>query len=423
MKEYKLLQGDCLEQLKRLPDNSIDSIITDPPAGIGFMGKKWDGDKGGKKQWIAWMEEVFIEVLRVLKPGAAGLVWALPRNSHWTGSALEDAGFEIRDVVQHVFGSGFPKSHNIGKSVDKKLGNDRDVVGENPNARPNSHLGKDTNSQWKVSPYDPLTKGTSEWEGWGTGLKPSSEFWWLIRKPLSEKTIVDNVLKWGVGGLNIDASRIGSESVPQKNHKGNVWGEKEKDYKNLNWTYKQGRFPSHLIHDGSEEVLEEFAKAGVSKSSKSISNRKSYKDTGTSYIMPRVNNVNEGHNDKGTPARFFYCAKPSSREKNLGLDEFEDKVIKGRDEGQDERNTPYKKRTSPQKNIHPTVKSIKLMNYLITMITPPNGIVLDPFMGSGSTGIAARLNGNRFIGIDLEKEYIDIAEARINNYEKYRQFL
>ena len=434
-KKFKLLNGDCLEQLKKLPSNSIDSVVTDVPAGISFMNKKWDDDKGGRDHWIKWMSEVFEEVLRVLKPGAYGLVWTLPRTSHWTGIALEDAGFEIRDQISHLFGSGFPKSYNIGKAVDKKLGNDREEIGKNPN-----HRKLTTTNGMVGEPHSGdgiKTKGTSQWEGFGSGLKPSREDWWLCRKPLSEKTIVDNVLKWGVGGINIDGSRIEIKEnvdfdnvIKTKIQDTEVYNlglnNKENEHSAYN---KQGRFPSHTLHDGSEEVLEEFAKAGVSKGGKGVRGIGKQKQQlyggGKGYLSEKmITGQTIGYDDGGgTPARFFYCSKPSTKERNMGMDEFEEKRIEGRDIGQDERNVPHKKRISPQKNNHPTIKSVKLMNYLINLVTPPNGIVLDPFMGSGTTGISSLLNGNRFIGIEMEEEYIKIAEARILAYEKYRRFL
>lgn len=206
----RLMHGDCLEQLKTLADNSVDSLVTDPPAGIAFMGKEWDKDKGGRKEWVSWMTGVMSEALRVMKPGAHGLVWALPRTSHWTATALEDAGFEVRDVITHLFGSGFPKSLDVSKAIDKAAGAEREVVGENPNHRGESQT---RNMYTKALGQDgsvtaPATDDVKKWQGWGTALKPASEHWILVRKPCSEKTVAANVIKWGTGALNIDASRI-----------------------------------------------------------------------------------------------------------------------------------------------------------------------------------------------------------------------
>jgi len=342
----QLILGDCIEVLKTLPDNSIDSVVTDPPYHLtsivkrfgkpgsapakdkdglfkrqskGFMGQEWDGGD------IAFRTEVWEECLRVLKPGGHLLAFSASRNYHRMGVAIEDAGFEIRDQLQWIYGSGFPKSHNIGKAVDKKLGNERKVVGENPNHRTSSALYELGFQDGKGDGQ--ITKGNSEWEGWGTALKPAHEPIVMARKPLSEKTIVGNVLKHGTGGINIDESRI---------------------------TYQQeeGRFPSNIIL--SEEAAE---------------------------------NLDQHQKDT---SKFFYVAKPSKKEKDLGID----------------------------KNNHPTVKPIKLMEYLIKLVTPKGGTTLDPFMGSGTTGIAALTNGFNFIGIEMGEEYMDIAEQRINAWTK-----
>jgi hypothetical protein len=210
-----LLEGDCLEHLKELETNQFDALLTDPPAGISFMGKEWDDDKGGRDHWVSWMSDVMRECLRVLKPGAHGLVWAIPRTSHWTATALELAGFEIRDVVTHLFGSGFPKSLDISKAIDKSKGAEREVVGKKPIAYADSNCWSEPNKnvdvggfgsndncygndseEWSVknNPITaPATDLAKQWQGWGTALKPASEHWILIRKPLSEKTVAKNV--------------------------------------------------------------------------------------------------------------------------------------------------------------------------------------------------------------------------------------
>jgi hypothetical protein len=212
-----LLVGDNAIWLKKIPDNSIDSIVTDPPAGISFMGRGWDTDKGGRDHWIAWMQEVATECKRVLKPGGHAFVWAIPRTSHWTATAWENAGFEIRDVVAHIFGSGFPKSLNIGKAVDKLQGNEREDLGEHPTINGTGKKWRKNGSEIEYVENSPhLTKGTSEWEGWGTALKPAREDWLLMRKPLSEKTVAENCLKWGTGGINIDESRVDYQSEADK---------------------------------------------------------------------------------------------------------------------------------------------------------------------------------------------------------------
>ena len=195
-----------------LPENSVDSIVCDPPAGIGFMGKSWDGDKGGRKQWIAWLVETMAASYAALKPGGHALVWAIPRTSHWTMTALEEMGFEIRDVVTHLFGTGFPKSANVSKLIDKTLGAEREVIGENPNHRSDSGVNYEgTYAGGNTGAAEVTAPGSSEaaqWEGFGTALKPAAEFWILCRKPLSEKTIAKNVMRWGTGALNIDVCRV-----------------------------------------------------------------------------------------------------------------------------------------------------------------------------------------------------------------------
>lgn len=206
-----LLRGDCFEVLQTIKNNSVDSLVTDPPAGISFMGKEWDHHKGGRKEWVAWMEGVMRECIRVMKPGAHGLVWALPRTSHWTATALEDAGFEIRDVVTHLFGSGFPKSLNVGRQT-----------------------------------------GIKEHEGLGTALKPASEHWILIRKPCSEKTVAANVLKWGTGALNIDASRIATDDLKGKVYNNNNTGWKCTSAPSTVHGHPTGRFPANLVLSHSE---------------------------------------------------------------------------------------------------------------------------------------------------------------------------
>ena len=349
----KLINGDCLDELKKLEDNSIDACITDPPAGISFMNKSWDHDKGGRDEWMRWMTMVFTEVLRVLKPGGHSLVWSIPRTSHWTAMSLENAGFEIRDCVYHLQGQGFPKSHNIGKKI-------------------------------------------KEYDGYGSQLKPAVECWWLIRKPF-KGSIVDNVLKYGTGALNIDKSRTENDGTSAGHRTCNIFeqeqisgGNGSPDY----FQHKLGRFPANLIHDGSLEIQE---------------------------------------------ARFFYCTKTSTGERNTGCKEMEDvigdisniagKRLKCRTCGKWYITSDNCKCEKPDwimpvtKNNHPTVKSVKLMSYLINLIMPPNGIVLDPFMGSGTTGIAALLNGYDFIGIEKQEEYMLIAEARINKYEEFRKYL
>lgn len=397
----EIYNSDCLEALKELKDNSIDSLVTDPPAGISFMNKDWDKNKGGRDSWIDWMSTVMKEVLRVLKPGAHGFVWAIPRTSHWTATALENAGFEIRDVVTHLFGSGFPKSHNISKGIDKKFGKERELgptVGE-LNGRNISNHKKNHFILSKVNGWDkkitkPSTDQAKQWDGWGTALKPASEHWILIRKPF-KGTVVDNVLRHGTGGINIDESRVEVDKedpnwrpndTVQTGGETSIFGigggKFRKD--NLN---TQGRFPANLILDEEAgEMLDEQSGVLGNGYRPNSDNHNATNVYGRNSLLEsktiRKNKVT--FNDKGGASRFFYTAKASKRERGEG-------------------------------NSHPTVKPLKLMQYLIKMITPKDGTVLDPFMGSGTTGVAALDLGYDFIGIEQSEEYYKIANNRIEN--------
>ncbi len=437
MTKFKTWQGDCIEVLKTKPTNSVDSLVTDPPAGISFMGKAWDSDKGGRDEWIAWMEAVSREMLRVMKPGAHGFVWALPRTSHWTAFALERAGFEIRDIVHHLFGSGFPKSMDISKAIDKAAGAEREVVGSkigSPGyAKPSldgqmggafalhghslaelytlrdqgiektidnrniaaaiargERMRNDANPHAITAPATPEAK---QWQGYGTALKPAAEHWILVRKPLGEKTVAKNVLKHGTGGLNIDASRIGGDGKIQKRpppsgnpapgHHNNDGPTKDtwRDSADKGWIHPwesnpQGRFPAHLVLSGdAPEELDRQSGVSTSTQGKKAGGKTFHGVEYESKDRPQFG-------DTGGASRFFYVAKASKKDK--GAD-----------------------------NTHPTVKNTALMRYLITMITPPGGIVLDPFMGSGSTGVAALKAGFRFFGIEQQAEYHTIAERRL----------
>lgn len=416
----KIIHGDAIEQLRLIPDNYFDSIVTDPPAGISFMNKKWDSDKGGRAQWIKWLSDVFIEAKRTLKPGGHALVWALPRTSHWTGMALEDAGFEVRDIVHHIFGSGFPKSLNIGKAVDSLQGNERKIIDTKDVGRDITNGGyKDAKSERKIMD---ITKGTSAWEGWGTALKPAVECWWLVRKPLSEKTVAENVLKWGVGGLNIDGCRVNYQN--DKDMESARYGT-QADIKGGHFVGANGilaknvlsstvgRFPANLIHDGSDEVLAEFAKAGNCKGmSGGGAKDKEKKDNWAIQQFNRQLVKEEWiRGDSGSPARFFYCAKPSRSERDRGLDQFDTKEI-ANNTGNNHFIAPLGRETKYRNN-HPTVKAQALMKYLIKMITPPGGIVLDMFAGSGSTLVAADDMGFGYVGIEQDIDNCGIAEQRL----------
>ena len=499
----KILCGDSLEVLKDFEDNYFDSVVTDPPYGLAFMGKKWDYDVPQVELWK--------EVYRVLKPGGHILSFAGSRTYHRMAVNIEDAGFEIRDMLGWLYGSGFPKSHNIGKAVDKINGrfynntfkeycnkkrinkkysfNDinklmgvavtgggfaSSILGDkSKNTLPTKQnykklknildlddrfddlinkaeaerevVGKKTSGigtafgegEWKSGKAEevditiPKTEQAKQWEGWGTALKPAHEPIVMARKPFNT-SVAENVLTHGTGGINIDECRIGyrneddlDKAIEKRKSFANTGGGHQTQYvggelKNpIDTTQSintQGRFPANIIHDGSEEVLEIFPETSPSKRHY----RTSPKNKNVCYGVYNENNTIRGHNDEGTAARFFYCAKASKAERNMGLDELSTKQTTGGGGGignyLDDINSAsgkYGSEKAPQKNYHPTVKPIKLMEYLVRLVTPKEGIVLEPFAGSGTTLIACKQQGFNYIGIEREQEYCDIAEARL----------
>jgi DNA modification methylase len=412
-----LLLGDNIESLKALEANSVDSVVTDPPYALNFMNKKWDASVPSVDFWR--------EVYRVLKPGGHVLSFGGTRTYHRMTVNIEDAGFEIRDQIMWLYGSGFPKSHNIGKSVDKIRGNDREVVGER-RADDITSGNMHANNKGQSTIID-ITKGTSEWEGWGTALKPANEPICVARKPLSEKTIVENVLRWGTGGINIDGCRVegaygtGQNEIMERD--ADIFNDGENKMtghkKKIMVSNKEGRFPANLILDEEAgQVLDEQS-GPTSQGHWPKGKTKGFGDFGGGEATYEGVGPKDKNKDKHGASRFFYQAKVGKKERNIGLDAFEDKTIH-------DDNNKYgidKFNTKPKKNNHPTVKPINLMAYLCRLITPPNGIVLDPFMGSGSTGIAAKLEGFDFIGMELDEDYFKIASARVESYEKYRDLL
>jgi len=458
--------GDCLEVLKTIPDNSIDSVVTDPPYGLGFMNKEWDSPeklraltqresdrsterkaegksptdapfsksvppglaiKGAKEgKWFQeWCELWAVECLRILKPGGHILSFSAPRTYHRMATAFEDAGFEIRDQLMWVFGSGFPKSHNIGKAIDKIEGNEREVVGER---KVLDMTGGNYKNSFGESNKDYFfTKGNNDWEGWGTALKPAHEPIVMARKPLSEKSIAENVLKHGTGGINIDGSRIEMKDKgninfdrprvrkDQKEYFGNHLPDgyfKNEDFKEYN---EAGRFPANIIFDEEAgQLLDE--QSGKSKTKANKNYKHSNTETESNTFTGRGNYT--PREDEGGASRFFYCPKAAKSDRNEGLDDFEKKGNKfmATKNGTGETSKGMERfTTEPKANHHPTVKPTDLMRYLINLVTPPNGTILDPFMGSGSTGKAAVRCGVNFIGIEKEQEYMDIASARIEH--------
>ena len=457
----KLHNGDCLNVLKMMAEDEVfvDSIVTDPPYELGFMGRSWDSTG------IAFQKETWELCFKVLKPGGHLLAFSGSRTYHRMAVAIEDAGFEIRDQVMWLYGSGFPKSMNIGKSLDKKLGNEREVVGtlkSKQDIRSGNYVGTatDTNEYSRID--IPITEGNSEWEGWGTALKPAHEPLVLARKPLSEKSVVDNVLKHRTGGINIDECRVEgndakypdsnpdfrdqgrqskenmgidklsfgqTENVKRKKvvrksrDENGVWTDDNSGMKSEGSEYAdadpRGRFPSNVMHDGSDAVKDIFPHTKSGKMKQHIEGGQ-YNVYGKMY--PRdVETIG----DEGSAARFFYCAKTSRAERNQGLDNLPTKKassMPGRrnpDDMKDSKidNDVTDRFVTEKKNIHPTVKPIKLMKYLCRLITPKGGTILDPFMGSGSTGMAAKEEKFDFVGIEKEEQYFNIATARIESVE------
>ena len=429
--------GDNLTVMKMFEDNCIDAIVTDPPAGINFMNRHWDSDKGGRDQWIEWMCGVSKECLRIAKPGAHALVWALPRTSHWTATAWENGGWECREVVNHIFGTGFPKSLNIGKQLDKSAGVEREIIGRDMNAyRPNAvKAHKDGQvAEFGLKPEGsglitaPATDAAKQWDDWGTALKPAHENWILLRKPV-EGTVAQNVLKYGTGGLNIGGCRIVTKDNTGRSQGSDIRGGSFvgsiKKSTLITESHKNGRFPSNVILDDSQCVLDQFptTKSGfMAKGTRRMNSESPDVNCYGAYKPDLVENDTYG--DAGSAARFFYCAKPSKQERNRGCEGLPDKsageCTGGRQEGSAGLDSPRAGagRTSGSKNHHPTLKSLALMGYLCRIVTPPNGIVLDPFAGSGSTCIAAMQEGFRYIGIEKEAEYVEIAEKRIAYWAK-----
>ena len=416
----RLHNGDCLNVLKMMIEDEVfvDSIVTDPPYELGFMGRSWDSTG------IAFQKKTWELCFKVLKPGGHLLAFSGSRTYHRMAVAIEDAGFEIRDQVMWLYGSGFPKSMNVGKALDKKLGNERESFGTKLKKAGDMRGGNYVKGGDYKSIEIEITKGNTEWEGWGTALKPAHEPLVLARKPLSENSVVDNVLKHRTGGINIDECRVEgndakypdtnpdfrdqgrqskenmgidklsfgqTENVKRKKvvrksrDENGVWTNDNSGMKAEGSEYAdadpRGRFPSNVMHDGSGSIKELFE-------------------------------------DK---SKYFYCAKTSKAERNQGLDNFikKNKVFNGQspNASKNMKGVEQKFTTKPSANIHPTVKPIKLMKYLCRLITPKGGTILDPFMGSGSTGMAAKEENFDFVGIEKEEEYFNIASARIESVD------
>ena len=401
-----LLKGNCLDTLKTLPDNSVDSIVTDPPYELGFMGKSWDNSG------IAYSTDLWAECLRVLKSGGHLLAFSGSRTYHRMVVAIEDSGFEIRDQIMWLYGSGFPKSLDVSKAIDKAAGHWRGKAGkESSVAIAKSGFGADG---WSPQTKEAQTPEAQQWQGWGTALKPAHEPIVVARKPLIG-TVANNVLTYGTGALNIDGSRVGTEartfnSKGIQSGSGNYVGDDWKPEKNP--VTVEGRWPANVIHDGSEEVLAGFPD---SKSTR-IGNSNNGKKGGLMFggSEQKLTERSHDYRDEGSAARFFYCAKASKSERNAGLEGLPERreSDRERDDGVGGDN-PRNRTNEARQNFHPTVKPLALMRYLIKLVTPPGGIVLDPFLGSGTTAVAATLEGFEWIGCEMTEDYFPIIEARV----------
>lgn len=425
--------GDCIEVLADFHEDSIDAIVTDPPYGLKFMGKKWDNvEYGFHREWAE-------QALRVLKPGGHLISFGGSRTYHWMAAAVEDAGFEIRDMIQWLYGQGFPKSMNVGKAIDKAQGvdhlkgfvNRRDgedsadkrYVDEgvtNFAARPGIRGGGSM-------PVEVETLEAVDWTGWGTALKPAQEPIVLARKPLIG-TVAENVLEHGTGALNIEASRVGTTkdipASPRRAEQGAAYGDLSNDPgTGTGFDKNVGRFPSNVILDpeAARQLDEQTgalksgkAAKGGHKRKESLGKTQAVYEGGVDGSMYRHEDAGELYGDSGGASRFFYNAKASKSEREGGLlgsipcdkcGEI-DTTYHTTDKG---------KQQKCVRNVHPTVKPVKLMEYLVRLVTPPDGVVLDPFLGSGTTGLAAVGLGFRFVGIEKDSDYLPLAEARIHN--------
>lgn len=396
-KPYTLHRGDCIAVMRGMADNSVDAVVTDPPYELGFMGKSWDASG------IAYNVELWREALRVLKPGGHLLAFSGARTQHRMVCAIEDAGFEIRDQIMWVYGSGMPKGEAWTQGKADKGGAESAAM---------------------------IAAG---YDGWArAGLKPAHEPICVARKPIIG-TVAANVLEYGTGAINIAACRVGTEDTRSASYKmtskgidggGFASGKMHTDGRDgsIIAGSECGRWPANLIHDGSAEVVSLFpAQAGASAPVRGTE--------ASAASVGRVTGERERvagvfHGDTGSAARFFYCAKASKSDRDSGLDGFAEKPTAFGNQAQAElrrgnlnhsAGNSGMNKVKMRANTHPTVKPTDLMAYLCRLVTPPGGVVLDPFMGSGSTGKAAMREGFQFVGIDLSEEYFPIAQARIEH--------
>ena len=386
-----IYNGDCREILPLLDAESFVSVVTDPPYGLSFMGKKWDYEVPSVAIWEA--------VFAALKPGGHLLSFAGTRTQHRMAVNIEDAGFEIRDMIAWVYGSGFPKSLDVSKAIDKAAGAEREVVGPDKwEGRRTEASGPDNGDncygQYGIPKGEtaPATEAARQWSGYGSALKPALEPITMARKPI-DGTLAANTLRHGCGGINVDGCRVGTDDVllfgSRQLGDGIKFGKCKPTTQGIQ--NPSGRWPANLIHDGSDEVVGCFPREagggfGVRGKGRSVYGGGLDNDTGQKV----------GFGDTGSAARFFYCAKASDRE-----------ILPA------EEHPLFKESYAAVNNTHPTVKPVDLMRWLIRLVTPPGGVLLEPFMGSGTTLMAARLEGRRAVGIEINPEYCEIAANRL----------
>lgn len=436
-KPYKIINGDSLQVLDTFDESSIDAIITDPPYELGFMGKSWDASG------IAYNVDLWKKALRVLKPGGYLLAFGGSRTFHRIACAIEDAGFEIRDTIMWLYGSGFPKSMSLSKGLEakEKLGNagTRNKRKIEQACDTEEYTLKQTNNgamgemvEATRKQYVPDTDMAKKWDGWGTCLKPAFEPIIVARKPFNG-SLIENIEKNGVGGLNIDGCRI-----DYKGEKPNIGGRAKHD-RGEGYGFKalgdecaandSGRFPANVILTYDETDKGEVC-GGMPDTNSQKTPNDDRENKGKSMFIDGVHNPNNSYDDNGSAARYFYCAKASKKDRDNGLIYFENvsgAEISNRKEGskglvmEGGKQNPYNGKSSPNnKNFHPTVKPVELMQYLIRLVCPKGSTILDIFNGSGSTGKAAMFENRernadyKYIGIELDSEYCKISESRID---------
>lgn len=394
-----LYAGDCVEVMKRMPGSSVDAIVTDPPYGLEFKGKGWDGF-GTPLGFQTWTEAWAVEAFRILKPGGHLLAFAGTRTYHRMASGVEDAGFEIRDCIAWMYGSGFPKSLDVSKAIDKAAGAEREVTGTRTVPKGHGFAGERYGNEGNLQHNDTIayTPEAAKWNGWGTALKPAFEPVVVARRPLIG-TVAANVLEHGTGALNIDACRVGMSDQDRSTIEKATWVARDLDRKaygkyetdgtdQVMTTHPSGRWPANIaLDETAANMLDE--QSGYQKDGTAI--QRNLPDSGSQLghvtVKPPTQRAeNVGYGGTGGASRFFYTAKASRQDRNVG---------------------------GLADNTHPTVKPTDLMRWLIRLVTPPGGIILDPFGGSGSTGLAARAENVRCILIEREPEYLQIIRDRL----------